>query len=70
MDLTFAYLFRGLTEGQMKKILAAGKEMSQPSGGVARNDVEEGMAMPGCLGYGDPDAILLTNRGILIIECQ
>ena len=54
----------------MKKILAAGKEMSQPSGGVARNDVEEGMAMPGCLGYGDPDAILLTNRGILIIECQ
>jgi hypothetical protein len=54
----------------MKKILAVGKEMSLPSGGVVRNDVEERMAMTSCLACGNPDAILLTNRGILIIECQ
>jgi hypothetical protein len=54
----------------MKKILAVGKEMSLPSGGVVRNDVEERMAMTSCLACGNPDAILLTNRGISIIGCQ
>ena len=70
MDSSSTYLFRGLGKSQMKKILAVGKEMSLPSGGVARNDVEERMAMTSCLACGNPDAILLTNRGISIIECQ
>ena len=32
MDSSFAYLFRGLDEGQMKKILAAGKEITMKKG--------------------------------------
>jgi CRP/FNR family transcriptional regulator len=32
MDSSFAYLFRGFDEGQMKKILATGKEMSMKKG--------------------------------------
>lgn len=70
MDSSSTYLFRGLDEGQLKKILAVGKEMSLPSGGFARNDVEEKMTMTSCFACGNPDAILLTNRGISIIECQ
>ena len=32
MDSSSTYLFRGLGEGQMKKILAAGKEISMKKG--------------------------------------
>jgi len=70
MDSSFAHLFRGVDEGQMEKIPAVGKSMFLPSGGVVRNDVEERMAMTSCVACGNPDAILLTNKGISIIECQ
>jgi len=32
MDSSFAYLFKGLDEGQMEKILAVGKEISLKKG--------------------------------------
>jgi len=32
MDLSSTYLFRGLGEGEMKKILAVGKEISMKKG--------------------------------------
>lgn len=32
MDSSFTYLFRGLDDGQMKKVLATGKEISMKKG--------------------------------------
>ena len=44
MDSSFAYLFRGLDEGQMKKILAAGKEITIKKG---QQIIREGQAANG-----------------------
>ena len=44
MDSTFAYLFRGLDEGQMKKILAVGKEIAMKKG---RQIIKEGQVANG-----------------------
>ena len=44
MDSSFAYLFKGLDEGQMKKILAAGKEIAMKKG---QQIIREGQAANG-----------------------
>ena len=44
MDSSFAYLFRGLDEGQMKKILAVGKEIPMKKG---QQIIKEGQAADG-----------------------
>lgn len=44
MDSSSTYLFRGLTEGQMKRILAAGKEISMKKGQLI---IKEGQAANG-----------------------
>lgn len=44
MDSSFAYLFRGLDEGQMKKILAVGKEIPMKKG---QQIIREGQAANG-----------------------
>jgi hypothetical protein len=44
MDSSSTYLFRGMGEGQMKRILAAGKEISLKKG---QQIVKEGQAAKG-----------------------
>ncbi len=44
MDSSSTYLFKGLSEGQMKKILAAGKEIALKKG---QQIVKEGQAANG-----------------------
>ena len=58
MDSSFAYLFRGLGEAQMKKILAAGKEIAMKKG---QQIIKEGQAANGVYILRSGAVELLTN---------
>ncbi|MBU2498438.1 MAG: hypothetical protein KKE57_06035 [Proteobacteria bacterium] len=48
MDSSFAYLFRGLDEGQMKKIMAVGKEIPMKKGEQIFREGQEANGVEDC----------------------